>query len=115
MRILCYGKSELRQKARCDFFVGAGCLADWTTGLQSALAMISSRRYDAIILSPSVPLSEHEYINIKIKRVNSSALVFTLTAGSLDEAIPAEQSDFAQQLPAILAELDGFRSSRIAG
>jgi hypothetical protein len=111
MRIFCYGKSEARQKARCDFFLGAGCSADWATGLEEALYMLTYGRYDAIILGPTVSASDRDYIHSQMMLVHPSAAIFTLTTCAGD---PIDEPEYALELPGILSKLQDLRSNRRA-
>lgn len=53
MNILCYGNSATRQKGRCEFFIGAGCDANWATDVQNALSLLARKHFDVVVFARS--------------------------------------------------------------
>ncbi len=111
MKILCYGKSEFRQKAHCDFFCGAGWLAEWATDPHTAAGMLAHRRYDAIIVDPAINDTESNEIMMQVKLLNPSA---TVLIPPQCKSAASEDVDFTIELPALLMELDKLRCARLA-
>ena len=103
MKVLCFGKSETRQKARSEFFMGAGCVAEWTTDLQTAINMLGQGRFDAIVVGATVLPPDTERIRSHIKQLNLHARVFTITTPT-----PFDEPDLVPALPAILFRLQGL-------
>jgi len=101
MKILCYGKSDTRVKARCDFFQGADCAADFALDLDTAAVLLKSQRYDAIVIGPSVPISERSAIEELIDLF--SPLTQTIVLGP-DEDVTREKGDIAWSLTGNLPE-----------
>jgi hypothetical protein len=111
LKIFCFGKSEARQKARCEFFVGAGCNAEWTTDMDAAIRNLTRGRYDAIILGPTVSTTERDYITQQANLLCPTASVFTITSCPTD---PSDEIDYVVELPAILFKLLDLHDHRRA-
>lgn len=104
MKILCYGKSEARQKARCDFFSGAGCIADWAVDIETATRLLSIHSYEMAILGPTLSEAERSEITQLVRSFSVKADVVALPACE-----PAEDDNDEPEaisgLPTLLAKL----------
>ena len=88
MNILCYGVSAERQKERCEFFQGAGCNAEWATDLDVALALLTRKRFDAVVFGQAISVSHCNLIGDVMCSIQPGLTIFSLS--ELNPEVPSQ-------------------------